>query len=198
MDISKEKYMDTKRMFDEYFDKYRDLDEIYLLMGMGDSDGGREQLLFDIRSYCMIHRLFVEEINEHSCAALRLFRFPAVMPAYRERTKRILTYDWSMIWIKHLEKLSALFESDIEKRKTFIWYVIGNAVDWNDWINGLEDSFVKESAKECFGQLAEFLQELCRNVTCVEELMKEYREDGFTPDLKCYQSLEKMLNEIGV
>ncbi|MCR5232931.1 MAG: hypothetical protein K6E53_03375 [Lachnospiraceae bacterium] len=104
--------METGKLFDEYFRKFRDVEKILEIMGIGNSDNGSEQLAFDVRSYCLIHRLFVEELKaepEASAMALRLFGFPPLMPCFRERMRVAFADEWTGIWTGHLMKMKPIF-----------------------------------------------------------------------------------------
>lgn len=191
--------MDREMLFDDYFGEFREKDRVWEMLATDEIEGGEPQLLFDLKSYCLTQRLFFEVYSgdpEGRRAVLTLFPLPAVQPSFRERMRRMLSYSWHEIWIRHRRELWNEYETDRESRRIFLWSLIREAEDYTAWMEGLEDSFVRKSAQDRFPALAALIRSCANGFMTTDQLMAELREDGFAPNTPYYQKMENLIRQL--
>ena len=193
--------MTKEELFDTYLSEYGEKDNCWSLICFDDCNNGSEQMLFDICSYCMMQRLFLEKFYDDRngmMAALRLFRFPAMHPAFKNRVDSVLPGGWLDRYMDHLHLIRHMFDQDNEMRRIFISDLLITAMDVRDWIRRLDDVFVKDEAESFRKQLDSFISECCVGVATYDDLISDFIMDGFEPGTPVYRAYKNMLYEIGV
>ena len=193
--------MTKEELFETYLSEYVEKDKCWELLCFDDCNNGSGQMLFDVSSYCLMQRMFLERYSDDRngmMAALRLFRFPAMHPAFAKRCNSVLPGGWLDRYLDHLNSIKSLFDQDNEMRRIFINELLMTATDVRDWIRRLEDVFVKDEAEDFRKKLDSLIRECCVGVATYMDLMTDFIYDGFEPGTPVYRAYKNMLYEIGM
>ena len=186
----------TDACFGETLEKER----LWELLSAGGKEGEDMQLLFDLRSYCLMQRLLLEKYKEDpegKKAALLLFPLPAKNACYRDRVKETLAYEWTELWFRHREETEEYFAESLESKKTFLWSLLNEADDYAGWMEKrITDPFVRKSAEDCYPRLTALIKNTIDGFVTPEELLNDLKEDGYTPELPYYLRMEKLIRDV--
>ncbi len=175
-------------------------ERLWELLSTGGKEGEEMQLLFDIKSYCLMQRLLLEKYREDpegKKAALLLFPLPTMKSCFRERLKDTLAYDWTEIWFRHRGEIKEYFEDSPESKKMFLWNLLNEADNYSGWMEKrITDSFVRRSTEDCYPKLISLIKSCIDGFVTAEELLDDLREDGFTPELPFYRRMEKLIRDV--